>query len=87
MLYILNAEGEPVPEPDPIKWAQWVVTAGASRLPTELSVGDITRKARPQVSAAPDRHLSFLAPTWWHACRQVGFSPTYGENTGGGRGV
>ncbi len=39
--YILDADGNPVPEPDTLKWAQWFETSGPSRIVARTAVGDL----------------------------------------------
>ncbi len=40
MMFILNEEGEPVPEPDTLKWGRWFQTA--DRSVARDKVGDVT---------------------------------------------
>lgn len=40
--YVLNDKGKPVPEPDLIKWAEWMEGAGNRRLVNDKLPGGIT---------------------------------------------
>lgn len=61
-LYVLNARGEPVPEPDPRKWGRWLEEHGEDRV---LARSDVAGTVVSTVFLGLDHQYAHGPPILW----------------------